>query len=100
MSPQRIVRGVRTSPATIPGVLTVEPTVFEALPPASAAEVVGLLEWLDARGGSQDVFRIAGETGREFGVVLTAVKAAELLDLVDTPRRLAVLTPLGRDASR
>jgi NitT/TauT family transport system ATP-binding protein len=68
----------------------------EALPPSTAAEMVGLVEWLDARGGSQDVFRIAAETGREFGLVLSAVKAAELLELVDTPRRAVVLTPLGR----
>jgi NitT/TauT family transport system ATP-binding protein len=68
----------------------------EILPAATATEVVGLLEWLDARGGQQDVFRVAAETGREFGDVLSLVKAAELLDLVDTPRRLAVLTPAGR----
>jgi NitT/TauT family transport system ATP-binding protein len=72
------------------------PAPVEILPAAPATEVVGLLEWLDARGGQDDVFRIAAETGREFGHVLTLVKAAELLDLVDTPRRLAVLTPLGR----
>jgi NitT/TauT family transport system ATP-binding protein len=68
----------------------------EALPPVMAGEVVGLVEWLDARGGQQDAFRIAAETGREFGQVLTVVKAAELLELVDTPKRLVVLTPLGR----
>jgi NitT/TauT family transport system ATP-binding protein len=68
----------------------------EILPAAPAAEVVALLEWLDARAGQADVFRIASETGREFGHVLALVKAAELLELVDTPKRLAVLTPLGR----
>jgi NitT/TauT family transport system ATP-binding protein len=69
----------------------------EPLPDTSINEVVGLVEWLDARGGQQDAFRIAAETGREFGSVLTAVRAAELLDLVDTPKRLVVLTPLGRE---
>ena len=69
----------------------------EALPPVGPIEVAGLVEWLDARGGAQDVFRVAAETGREFGHVLTVVKAAELLDLVDTPKRLAVLTPAGRE---
>ncbi len=78
-----------TGPAAVPEV--------EALPPVGPIEVAGLVEWLDARGGSQDVFRVAAETGREFGHVLTVVKAAELLDLVDTPRRLAVLTPAGRE---
>jgi NitT/TauT family transport system ATP-binding protein len=68
----------------------------EILPSAPVGDVIGLVEWLDARGGSEDVFRIAAETGREFGHLLTAVKAAELLELVDTPRRLAVLTPEGK----
>jgi NitT/TauT family transport system ATP-binding protein len=68
----------------------------EILPSAPVGDVIGLIEWLDARGGQEDVFRVAAETGREFGQLLQAVKAAELLDLVDTPRRLAVLTPEGR----
>jgi NitT/TauT family transport system ATP-binding protein len=68
----------------------------EILPSAPVGDVIGLIEWLDARGGQEDVFRIAAETGREFGHLLTAVKAAELLDLVDTPRRLAVLTAEGK----
>ncbi len=68
----------------------------EVLPDAGAGEIVGLLEYLDAREGREDVFRVAAETNREFGRVLTVVKAAELLDLVDTPRRLAVLTADGR----
>jgi NitT/TauT family transport system ATP-binding protein len=72
------------------------PPATEALPPSTATEMVGLVEWLDARGGSQDLFRIAAESGQEFGPVLSAVKAAELLDLVDTPKRLVVLTAFGR----
>lgn len=68
----------------------------EVLPDAGASEIVGLLEYLDARDGREDVFRIAAETDREFGRVLTVVKAAELLDFIDTPKRLAVLTPDGR----
>ena len=72
------------------------PPSAEVLPDAQASEVVGLLEYLDARDGREDVFRIAGDTNREFGRVLNIVKAAEMLDLVDTPKRLAVLTPEGR----
>lgn len=68
----------------------------EILPTAPAGDVIGLIEWLDARGGQDDVFRIAAETGREFGHLLQAVKAAELLELIDTPKRLAVLTPEGK----
>jgi NitT/TauT family transport system ATP-binding protein len=68
----------------------------EILPSAPVGDVIGLIEWLDARGGQEDVFRVAAETGREFGHLLQAVKAAELLDLIDTPKRLAVLTAEGR----
>jgi NitT/TauT family transport system ATP-binding protein len=72
------------------------PASVEPLPDADASEVVGLLEYLDARGGKDDVFRIASDTHREFGRLLNIVEAAELLDFVDTPRRLVVLDALGQ----
>ncbi len=68
----------------------------EALPEALPSEIVGILEYLDAREGKEDVFRIAAETDREFGAVIQVVKAAELLDFVDTPKRMVVLTPEGQ----
>jgi NitT/TauT family transport system ATP-binding protein len=69
---------------------------IEPLPDASASEIKGLLEYLDARGGREDLFRISAETHREFGRVITVVKAAELLELVDTPKRTVVLEAEGR----
>jgi NitT/TauT family transport system ATP-binding protein len=71
-------------------------TVVVPLPNARAGPIAGLLEYLGARGGREDVFKIAGDTHREFGDVIAAVNAAELLDFVDTPRRLVVLEPLGK----
>jgi NitT/TauT family transport system ATP-binding protein len=68
---------------------------FEPIPDAGTSEVVGLLEYLDARGGREDVFRIAAETDREFGRLISVVNAAELLDFVTTPRRTVALAPLG-----
>src|SRR5512139_893026 len=38
------------------------PAAFEALPAALPGEILGLLEYLDARGGREDVFKIAGDT--------------------------------------
>ncbi len=70
--------------------------VIEPLPDAAEGEVVGLLEYLDARGGRQDVFRIAAETHREFGHVIAVVKAAEMLDFVDTPKSVVVLAAAGQ----
>ena len=68
--------------------------LFEPLPDVSPGEVTGLLEYLDAR-GKRDLFRIAADTNQEFGRMISVVKAAEMLDLVDTPRRDVMLTPTG-----
>jgi NitT/TauT family transport system ATP-binding protein len=81
----------------VPAPATPTPPMFEPLPDVTPGEVVGLLEYLDARGGREDVFRIASDTNREFGRVLAVVKAGEMLDLVDTPKRLVVL---DRDGER
>ncbi|MCS7313494.1 MAG: AAA-associated domain-containing protein, partial [Acidobacteria bacterium] len=70
-------------------------TLLERLPYVSTSEVVGLLEYLDARGGRENIFRIAAETGREFGQVIAVVKAAEMLNLVETPQQGVLLAPTG-----
>ncbi|MBI5167923.1 MAG: nitrate/sulfonate/bicarbonate ABC transporter ATP-binding protein [Candidatus Eisenbacteria bacterium] len=75
----------------VPSVTTVEP-----IPAVRPGEIHGLLEYLDARGGSEDLFRIAADTMTEFGHMIAVVKAAELLDFVDTPRRNVLLTAAGR----
>jgi NitT/TauT family transport system ATP-binding protein len=74
----------------------VDPAVMEPIPDASPSEITGLLEYLDARGGSDDLFRIVTDTQREFGRVITVVKAAEMLDFVDTPKRMVALAADGR----
>jgi NitT/TauT family transport system ATP-binding protein len=71
------------------------PAAYEPIPHVGAGEIIGLLEYLDARGGQDDVFRIASDTDREFGKLFAVVNAAELLDLVDTPRRQVILSPEG-----
>jgi len=68
---------------------------WEAIPHVGPNEILGLLEYLDARGGQEDVFKIASDTGKEFGKLFAVVNAAELLDLVDTPKRQVILTPEG-----
>jgi NitT/TauT family transport system ATP-binding protein len=78
----------------MPDVPAAAPTL-ETIPHARTSEIVGLLEYLDARQGREDVFRIASDTSREFGRLIAVVNAAELLDFVDTPRRLVVLSPDG-----
>jgi NitT/TauT family transport system ATP-binding protein len=69
---------------------------YEPLPDVLPSEIFGLLEYLDARGGKEDVYRIASDTHREFGQVIMVVRAAEMLDLVDTPKRMVVLDRDGQ----
>ena len=72
------------------------PELTEPLPDVSAAEVIGLLEFLHRRGDQEDIVRIADETNREFARIVYIVKAAELLDVAETPLNMVVLTKEGR----
>ena len=48
--------------------------------------MIGLLERVDNAGANADIFDLAVEVGKEFGKILELIKAAELLDFVDTPK--------------
>src|SRR5207245_718655 len=88
----------KTELPDVPAAAAASPTgpAYEPLPEVTSSEIVGLLEYLDARGGKDDVFRIAADTNREIGRIIAVVKAAEMLDFVDTPKRLVVLEPEGQ----
>jgi cobalt-zinc-cadmium resistance protein CzcA len=73
----------------------VEARFVEPLPDASATDVIALLEYLNRHDGEVEVYRIADETNREFGRIITLVKAAEMLGMADTPGQVVVLTPVG-----
>jgi NitT/TauT family transport system ATP-binding protein len=83
---------VTTSPTSV----GVTRDVVEPLPAAQTTDILGLLEYLDTQSGSCDLFQVAHDTHGTFVEVLTAVKGAEMLDLVDTPQRFVRLTPLGQ----
>jgi len=83
-------------PDVAPAAADREAGFIEPLPNVSPGEIVGLLEHLDTRGGKGDVFRIASQTNNEFGQVITLVKAAEMLNFVDTPKSAVLLEPEGR----
>lgn len=71
-------------------------TSIEAIPDVPLSEVAGLVDFLGTRGGQVDSFAMSAELGRDFGQVLFLAKAAELLDLVDTPKNSIVLTEFGK----
>ena len=68
----------------------------EPLPDVSSTEIVGLLGYLHSRGDGAEIFRIADETNREFARVIGVVKAAEMLDWIETPGQMVVLTAKGK----
>jgi NitT/TauT family transport system ATP-binding protein len=80
---ERVVRSVRES-------------ALQILPNVQITEMIGLLEAIDSEGGSADIFDLSQAIGKDFGQTLYMVKAAELLDLVDTPKQTVVLTESGK----
>jgi NitT/TauT family transport system ATP-binding protein len=65
-----------------------------SIPYVTPGEVLGLLALLGDE--PNDVFELAERFGKEFGYVVRVVKAAELLDLVETPQQDVILTALGK----
>jgi NitT/TauT family transport system ATP-binding protein len=80
----------------LPDAPPTRPTRVEPLPAVTTSEIVGLLEYLDARGGVDDIFELAAQTDHEFGRMIAITKAAEMLGFVDTPKQGVVLTQKGR----
>ena len=62
----------------------------------NSADILGLLEFLEAQGGAGDLFTVAQATQVSFQQMILTVKAAETLELVETPKREVRLTELGR----
>jgi NitT/TauT family transport system ATP-binding protein len=66
------------------------------LPPVGMSQITGLLEILADHGGEMDVFALDALTDYDFGQTIAVVKAAEMLDLLDTPKNRVVFTESGR----
>ncbi len=79
---------------TVPGRPAAGP--FVPVPAARVGEILGLLEILADRGGEMDLFELDAMTEWDFGRTIAVVKAAELLDLVDTPKNRVILTETGQ----
>jgi cobalt-zinc-cadmium resistance protein CzcA len=81
----------------LPKPVAAEPSeVTEPLPDVPVADIIGLMEYLQQNGYQKELGAIAEGTNREFARVVQVVGAAELLDLVDTPLHMVVLTDHGK----
>ncbi len=65
------------------------------IPDIDISEILGLTELLKSKGGKEDIYKLAKELSMELGDTLGVIRAAELLNLVNTPGGDVVLLPLG-----
>jgi len=85
-APARVsVSGRRLAPPVLP------------LPNVRVGETGGLLDILLHNGGEMDLFALDRITEYDFGRTIAVVKAAELLDFVETPKQRVLLTEKGRE---
>jgi NitT/TauT family transport system ATP-binding protein len=67
----------------------------EPIPNVPVETIVGLLEIIEAAQETINVFDLSARIGKEFGETIATVKAAEMLDLVDTPKDDVLMTEAG-----
>jgi NitT/TauT family transport system ATP-binding protein len=67
----------------------------EPIPNVPVETIIGLLEIIEDAKETINVFDLSGRIGKEFGETIAIVKAAEMLDLVDTPKDDVLMTQAG-----
>jgi NitT/TauT family transport system ATP-binding protein len=67
----------------------------ESIPNVPVETIVGLLEIIEDAQETINVFDLSARIGKEFGETIATVKAAEMLDLVDTPKDDVLMTQAG-----
>lgn len=77
--------------------LPARPVRVESIPQVPVGRISGLLEILEDSTETVDLFELSHRIGKEFSNTISIVKAAEMLDLVDTPKQDVFLTALGRE---
>jgi NitT/TauT family transport system ATP-binding protein len=70
-----------------------EGTAYAPLPSVSLGEVMGLVQML--RPEPESIFALATRLKKDFSTFLSVIKAAELIDLVETPGQSVRLTKAG-----
>lgn len=83
----------------------VEPASREPIPkektgpllPVNPDQILGLLEYMNGQGGSQDIFKIGHDIHQHFDKVSIVLQAAALLDFVSIVHRMGSLTDRGKE---
>lgn len=71
-------------------------TRMESIPLVNVAQILGLMSILSDTPDLSNIYDISDEIGREFGETIAILKAAEILDLIETPKQEVRFTELGR----
>lgn len=69
---------------------------MESIPFVPVGQILGLMSILSDSPELSNIYDISDEIGKEFGDTISIVKAAEILELVDTPKQDVFLTDLGK----
>ena len=72
-------------------------TRMESIPLVSVSQILGLMSILHDAPELSNIYDISDEIGKEFGETISIVKAAEILELVDTPKDEVRSTELGSE---
>jgi NitT/TauT family transport system ATP-binding protein len=72
---------------------TIEEAAFAPLPNVTIGEVMGLVQMLGTE--AESIFALTTRLKKEFTTLLSVIKAAELVDLVETPGQSVRLTKAG-----
>lgn len=71
-------------------------TRMESIPLVAVGQILGLMTILHDAPELSNIYDISDEIGKEFGETISILKAAEILDLIDTPKDEVCFTELGR----
>ena len=71
-------------------------TRMESIPTVPVGQILGLLSLLQDHPELESIYDIANEIGKDYGETISLVKAAEILEFVDTPKDEVRFTELGR----
>jgi NitT/TauT family transport system ATP-binding protein len=88
-------RGVEAREGAPGRVVTPAGARVESIPNVPVETMVGLLEIIEDAQETINVFDLSSRIGKEFGETIATVKAAEMLDLVDTPKDDVLMTQFG-----
>ncbi len=69
---------------------------MESIPLVPVGQILGLLSILHDSPELSNIYDISDEIGREFGETISILKAAEILEFIDTPKDEVRFTSLGR----